>query len=148
MKQLLLLALALLSMAASSARAEKPVNSTLFGVAIKGFDPVAYFVEGKPRQGESAYTVEWQGATWRFVSAEHRDAFKAAPENFAPQFGGYCAWAVSQNYTANTDPENAWKIVNGKLYLNYNREVQKKWELDVPGNIAKAEANWPKLLKK
>lgn len=148
MKPFHLLAIAALSLFNPAARAEKPINTTLFGVAIKGFDPVAYFVEGKPRQGASNFTVEWQGAIWRFANAQHRDAFKATPEQFAPQFGGYCAWAVSQNYTASTDPENAWKIVNGKLYLNYNREIQKKWELDVPGNIAKAEANWPKLLKK
>ena len=148
MKTLARLVVALLALSTLVARAAKPVNATLFGVAIKGYDPVAYFTDGKPLKGSSAFTHEWNGATWHFASAEHRDAFKAAPEKYAPQFGGYCAWAVSQNHTANSDPETAWKVVNGKLYLNYDRDVQKKWEQDVPGNIAKAETNWPNLIKK
>ena len=129
------------------ARAEKPINATLFGVAIKGYDPVAYFTVSKPGKGESDFTYEWNGATWRFASTAHRDAFKTEPEKYAPQFGGYCAWAVSQGETAGIDP-GAWKIVNGKLYLNYSLEIQKKWESDVPGNISKAEVNWQILLKK
>ena len=137
-----------LSVFAFSARAEKPVNATLFGTAIKGYDPVAYFTAGKPLKGDSKIAYAWNGATWHFANAAHRDAFKAEPEKYAPQFGGYCAWAVSQNYTANSDPEKAWKIVNGRLYLNYNRDVQQTWEKDVPGNIAKADENWPKILKK
>lgn len=144
---LALLCLAALGSLPLVARAEKSVNATLFGVAIKGYDPVAYFTAAKPVKGESGFTFDWNGATWRFASAAHRDTFKAAPEKYAPQFGGYCAWAVSQGYTAGIDPA-AWKIVNGKLYLNYSPEVQKKWERDVPGNIAKAEVNWPKLLQK
>lgn len=147
MKSILRFVFVLLAFAAI-ARAEKPVNTTLFGVAIKGYDPVAYFTDGKPAKGDAKFSHEWNGATWHFASAEHRDLFKASPDKYAPQFGGYCAWAVSQNYTANSDPENAWKIVNGKLYLNYNRDVQKKWEDDVPGNIAKGETNWPKVLQK
>jgi YHS domain-containing protein len=138
----------LLVILAAVARAEKPVNTSLFGVAIKGYDPVAYFTEGKPVKGDSKITHEWNGATWQFASAEHRDAFKKSPEKFAPQFGGYCAWAVSQGYTANVDPERAWRVVNEKLYLNYDRGVQKKWEQDIPGFIAKAEVNWPKLIRK
>lgn len=130
------------------AHAEKPVNTTLLGVAIKGYDPVAYFTDNKPMKGDAKFSHEWNGAQWHFSSAEHRDLFQADPTKYAPQFGGYCAWAVSQNYTANSDPERAWKVVNGKLYLNYNREVQQKWETDVPGNIAKGDVNWPKLLKK
>ncbi len=141
------LAFALLAALPVVARAEKPVNATLFGVAIKGYDPVAYFTDAKPVKGESEFAFEWMGATWRFASAAHRDSFQAAPEKYAPQYGGFCAWAVSQDYTAGIDPA-AWKIVNGKLYLNYSLEVQKKWEGDVPGNIAKADVNWPKLLKK
>jgi YHS domain-containing protein len=129
------------------ARAEKPINATLFGVAIKGYDPVAYFTVSKPVKGESDFAYEWNGATWRFASTAHRDAFKTEPEKYAPQFGGYCAWAVSQGDTAGIDP-GAWKIVNGKLYLNYSLEIQKKWESDVPGNISKAEVNWLILLKK
>ena len=131
-----------------SARAAAPVNTTLFGVAIQGYDPVAYFTDSKPVKGDSRFEQTWNGATWRFASAEHRDAFKAAPEKFAPQFGGYCAYAVSQGHTANVDPENAWKIVDGKLYLNYSVDVAKTWATDIPGFIRKAEGNWPKLMQK
>ncbi len=139
--------LAVLALAPLAIRAEKPVNATLFGVAIKGYDPVAYFTDAKPVPGVADFSFEWNGATWRFASAAHRDTFKAAAEKYAPQYGGYCAWAVSQGYTAGIDPA-AWKIVNEKLYLNYSRDIQKKWEGDVPGNIAKADVSWPKLLKK
>ncbi|MDP3069447.1 MAG: YHS domain-containing (seleno)protein [Opitutaceae bacterium] len=139
--------LLLLAFAALPAHAVSPVNATFFGVAIKGYDPVAYFESGKPVKGDSAFAHEWNGATWRFASAAHRDVFKAAPERYAPQYGGYCAWAVAQGYTAGIDPD-AWKIVAGKLYLNYSPEVQKKWAGDEPGNIAKADTHWPKLLKK
>jgi YHS domain-containing protein len=125
----------------------KPVNTTLLGTAIKGYDPVAYFVSGKPAKGDSKFSHEWNGATWRFSSDENREKFKQSPEKYAPQFGGYCAWAVSQNYTANSDPENAWKIVDGKLYLNYDRKVQQKWEADTAANIAKGETNWVRLRK-
>jgi hypothetical protein len=148
MKKLLYCLVLIVGLAPIALRAEKPVNSTLFGVAIKGYDPVAYFTEGKPQKGDSKYAHQWNGAKWHFANAANRDAFIAAPEKYAPQYGGFCAWAVSQNYTANTDPETAWKIVNGKLYLNYSRDVQKKWEQDVPGHITKADVNWPKILAK
>jgi hypothetical protein len=84
------------------------------------------------------------GATWRFASAEHRDMFAASPEQYAPRYGGYCSYAVSQGHTASIDPE-AWKIVDGKLYLNYSKGVQKMWEKDQAGYIGKADANWPGL---
>lgn len=136
-----------LACAASGLRAEKPVNTTWGGVAIKGHDPVAYFLESKPVKGAEAFTHEWNGAKWRFASAANRDAFAAAPEKFAPQFGGYCAWAVSQGYTAGINPE-AWKIVEGKLYLNYDLKVQAMWEKDIAGNVAKGDARWPGILSK
>lgn len=130
----------------ANARAEKPVNTTFTGVAIKGYDPVAYFTEGKPVKGSSDFKHEWNGAEWRFASAANRDLFKEDPVKYAPQFGGYCAWAVSRGYTAGIDPD-AWKIVDGRLYLNYNAKVQAQWAENVSGNIAKAEENWPKILK-
>lgn len=130
-----------------AARAEKPVNTTFTGVAIRGYDPVAYFTTGKPAEGSDEFTFSWNGAEWRFASQAHLDLFKAAPEKYAPQYGGYCSWAVSQGYTANIDPQ-AWRIVEGKLYLNYSPKVQAKWEQDIPGLIAKANQNWPELLKK
>ncbi|MEL6978351.1 MAG: YHS domain-containing (seleno)protein [Pseudomonadota bacterium] len=123
---------------------EKPVF-TSWGVAIRGADPVAYFKEGRPVDGSSDHELEWNGATWRFASAENKAAFEADPTAYAPQYGGYCAWAVSQGYTASITPE-AWRIVDGKLYLNYSKGVQARWEQDIPGHISKADANWPGVL--
>ena len=145
MKYPVLLSIALWAGAAS---AVSPVNKSLFGgVAIKGYDPVAYFVDARPVRGDKAFAFEWGGATWQFASAGHRDLFAGEPEKYAPQYGGYCAWAVANGDTAGIDPE-AWRIVDGKLYLNYDKDIQKKWEADVPGNISKADRNWPELLKK
>ena len=112
--------------------------------AVRGTDVVAYFSEGKAVAGSPQFTHRWNGAEWRFASSANRDAFAADPAKYAPQYGGFCAWAVSQNYTAPVDPD-AWKIVDGKLYLNYSRVVQLRWLLDTTGNITKADANWPSL---
>ena len=144
----LLAALALIAapILGTSAAADEPVHQTLLGNAIDGTDPVAYFTEGRPVEGSSEFTHDWNGARWRFSSAQNRDAFAADPEKYAPQYGGYCAWAVSQGYTASTDPE-AWKIVDGKLYLNYSLGVRDTWRQDIPGNIVKADQNWPKVLE-
>ena len=139
------LALVLWLVLPAAATAVSPVNETFFGTAIHGYDPVAYFTEGKPREGSSDYTHEWRGATWRFASAENRDRFRAEPEAYAPQYGGYCAYAVAKGATANGDPE-LWAIEGGKLYLNLNPDVQKLWDADRPGYIAKADANWPGLV--
>lgn len=130
----------------SFAVAKSEINKSWQGVAIKGYDPVAFYEDGKPVKGSDKYEYKWRDAKWRFASAEHRDLFQANPENYAPQYGGYCAWAVSQGSTANVDPKNAWKIVEGKLYLNYNVKIQEKWAKDIPGNIKKADANWPGVL--
>lgn len=124
-----------------------PVNKNLFGTALKGYDPVAYFKEGRPVKGKDEFRYDWMGAKWYFASAANRDEFAKNPEKYAPQFGGYCAWAVGHGYTASIDPE-AWKIVDGKLYLNYSKDVQKMWEQDVPGWIKKGNENWPRLIKK
>lgn len=136
---------ALLLSGAALAHAIAPVDTNWRGLAIGGYDTVAYFTDGKPVEGSSEFVTTWKGATWRFASAAHRDAFVAEPDRYAPQFGAYCAWAVAQGYTASIDPE-AWRVVDGKLYLNYSKSVQKQWEEDVPGNIARGDANWPKLL--
>lgn len=114
------------------------------GVAIRGYDPVAYFTEGRPLRGDPAFAADWQGVRWHFASAANRDRFLADPDPHAPQFGGYCAWAVAEGYTAPIDPA-AWRIVDGKLYLNYSPRIQRRWERDIPGNIARAVANWPAL---
>lgn len=128
------------------AAAKDPVSTGTFSsLAVSGYDPVAYFLEGRPVEGERALEFAWNGATWRFAIPENRAAFVADPEKFAPQYGGYCAWAVSQGYTASSDPET-WRIVEGKLYLNYSKSIQGRWAQDVPGNIAKADTNWPGVL--
>jgi hypothetical protein len=114
------------------------------GVAVRGTDVVAYVTEGRPVPGSPAFTHVWQGATWRFASAANRDRFAADPARYAPAYGGFCAFAVSEGYTAPIDP-NAWRIVDGRLFLNYDRSVQRRWERDIPGRIARADANWPGL---
>lgn len=128
-----------------TALALDPVFSTYLGGAIRGYDPVAYHTDGKPVAGKRAHRVEWKGATWSFASAENKALFEGDPEKYAPRYGGYCAWAVSQGYTASIDPD-AWSIVDGKLYLNYSLGVRDQWSQDIPGNIAKGDVNWPKLL--
>lgn len=116
------------------------------GLAIRGTDPVAYFTEEKAVPGVSEYETEWQGAVWRFSSAKNQDMFEANPEEYAPQYGGYCAKALSEGKVVSSDPE-AWTIVNGKLYLNYNKDVQKQWLKDVDENISLADKMWPEVLE-
>lgn len=139
------LALVLMSMSVVFSKGKvAPVNQNILGTALKGYDAVAYFEESRPVKGKDEFRYDWNGAKWYFASTAHRDAFASQPEKYAPQYGGYCAWAVSNNYTADIDP-NAWKIVNGKLYLNYNKDVQKMWEKDQADRIRQADANWPGL---
>ena len=114
--------------------------------AVQGYDVVSYFTDGKPVKGSSEFKTEYEGAEFRFASQAHLDAFVAAPEKYVPQYGGYCAWAVSQGYTAKGSAKH-WRIVDDKLYLNYNEEVQQTWEEDVPGYIEAADSNWPMVLK-
>ena len=114
------------------------------GIAVRGTDVVAYFTEGRPVAGRAEFSHAWRGATWRFASAANRDRFAADPERYAPAYGGFCAFAVSEGYTAPIDP-NAWRIVDGRLFLNYNRSVQRRWEQDIPGRVARGDANWPRL---
>lgn len=123
------------------------VNVGRGGLAVHGYDVVAYATDGAAVRGRPEFEHRWSGAVWRFASAAHRDEFARDPQKYAPQFGGYCAWAVSRGYTADIDPE-AWRIVDGKLYLNYSKKVQRMWEEDIRGNVAKAEANWPGVLSR
>ena len=132
---------------AGAAVAQKaPVYSDSAG-AIRGYDPVAYFTQARPVKGSPQFTHRWNGATWRFASADNRDRFAAAPHKYAPQYGGYCAYGVASGYAVKIEPE-AWSVVDGKLYLNYDRNVQADWKKDVPGYIRKADANWPSVLAK
>ncbi len=139
------LAITAIALVTLPALALEPVNKDGKGLAVHGYDVVTYFTDGKPVKGGTGITHQWNGATWLFASKEHRDAFAADPERFAPQYGGYCAKAVSEDQTADIDPE-AWKIVDGKLYLNYSLKVRRLWEEDIPGRIKRADANWPGLL--
>jgi hypothetical protein len=113
-------------------------------VAIKGYDTVAYFTAGKALKGNKSFTFKWHDMTWHFLTKENRDLFATSPEKYAPQYDGYCAWAMTEARKALTDPE-VWTIVNGKLYLNCSRTAYEKWSRDIPGNIKKADTNWLKF---
>lgn len=132
--------------ASSETKLVEPVNKDRNGIALKGYDPVAYFRANAAQKGSAQFLHTWKGAKWHFSTGENRDEFARQPEKYAPQFGGYCAWAVSKNYTADADPLT-WKIIDGKLYVNYNKDVQNKWQEGVSGRIADANKNWPGLHK-
>ncbi len=128
--------------------AQAPVYTGIIGnVAVSGYDPVAYFSQATPVKGDKKYALTHKGAEFRFANAKNLATFKANPAKYAPQYGGYCAWAVSQGYTASGDPM-IWKIVDGKLYLNYNKEVGERWSKNIPGFITSANRNWPTVLEK
>jgi hypothetical protein len=113
-------------------------------LAIRGYDPVAYFTDGAPVPGKSEFEHEWQRSRWRFASAAHRDLFTADPDRYAPQYDGYCAMGVAQGqgHKSEVDPE-AWAIVDGKLYLTFDRFWLGKWREDISANIKQANENWP-----
>jgi len=119
---------------AVAALAVSPVNVDGQGVAIQGYDPVAYFTDGKPVKGQAKYRHTVGGATYHFKNAKHRDMFAKAPGKYSPQFGGYCAMGAAMGKKLEVDP-TAWKIVDGRLYLNLNKDIQKMWLDDVAGNL-------------
>lgn len=121
------------------------INTPFFGnLALKGHDPVAYFTQSKPVKGKKEFQTEWKGATWCFANEEHLNLFSKNPQKYAPQYGGYCAWAVSQGKTADIDPRQ-WAIEDGKLYLNYNHDIQEKWLKEKTILIRLADQRWPEL---
>lgn len=120
------------------------VNVDASGLALKGHDPVAYFSAAKPTSGLAQFSAQHQGATYRFASAANRDAFVANPAKYTPAYGGFCAMGVALEKKLNVNPQ-AWRVVDGRLCLNVNKDVQKRWLDDVPGNLATAEKNWPRL---
>lgn len=140
------LALGLLATAALQPAAAGNIWFASGEAAVRGYDTVAYFTEGRPVEGKRAFAHRWMDTEWRFASAVNRDLFAAEPEKYAPRYGGWCAWAVANGYTASTDP-HAWKIVDGKLYLNYSKSVQRQWDRDIPGHIARGDRNWPGIRK-
>ena len=129
----------LIGIASHAQKAE--VFSTSSG-AIRGYDPVAYFKVGKPVMGDPKISFHWHDADWYFSNQENLNSFKTSPEKYAPQFGGYCAYGVSDNHKAPTDPD-AWTIVDDKLYLNYNLNVKTLWSKDRASLIQKANDLWP-----
>ena len=130
----------------SFAAQPKIYSNSATGVAINGYDPVAYFTQHMPVEGKAEFSALWNGAKWQFSNDANRQIFLAMPDKYAPQYGGYCAFAVSYGSTATTVPE-AWSIVDNKLYLNNSLGVRSRWKTDIPGYIAKADKNWPNVLK-
>ncbi|MEL6323111.1 MAG: YHS domain-containing (seleno)protein [Pseudomonadota bacterium] len=130
-----------------AAVAEDEVYTGRFSsTAVQGYDTVAYFTEGEPVKGSADFATEYRGATWRFSSQENLDLFLADPDAYAPQYGGYCAWAVAQDKTAKGDARH-WHITDGKLYLNFNRNINEKWLADRDTFIEQADGNWPTVLE-
>lgn len=129
------------------AHAEAPIYTSFFSSkAVGGYDTVAYFTEGKPVKGKKAFSTRYKGADWFFSNEENLNAFQQAPEKYAPQYGGYCAWAIGHNKFAKGDPQH-WSIEDGKLYLNYDASVKKQWLDDKQNLITEADKNWPTLIK-
>jgi YHS domain-containing protein len=134
--------------------AAPPINTLKNGLlggsadtAINGYDTVAYFTVGKAVKGQDTLATEWMGAKWKFSTQAHLDLFKANPEKYAPQYGGYCAYGVTQGYLVKVDPDQ-FSIIDGKLYLNYDASVQSKWKMDTAGYISAADGKFQNLLKK
>jgi YHS domain-containing protein len=146
MKKRILLT-AILITGAVSLFAQKAEVFNLSEQAIRGYDPVAYFTEGKPVKGDEKFTFRWKDANWYFSSKQNLDLFTKEPEKYAPQYGGYCAYGMSEGHKAPTDP-NAWTIVDGKLYLNYSLKVKEGWVKNQKDRIDKADKNWPGLKDK
>jgi YHS domain-containing protein len=132
---------------AFSNQSKAPVNVDDSGLALRGYDPVAYFTDGKPMSGVAEFKATHDGATYQFANAANRDAFSKEPAKYAPQYGGFCAFAAALNKKFDADP-NIWKIVDGKLYVNFNADVGTKWSADIPGFIQKANATWPAIKDK
>jgi len=122
-------------------------NTLYAGLGAKGYDVVSYFTDKRAVQGSDKYTVSHGGVTWQFASAEHRDAFKADPAKYAPQYGGFCSWGVAQGKLFDVDPVNGWTVSDGKLYLNFNADINTTFARDTQGFVNKAEKNWPGLNK-
>lgn len=136
----------ILAVQASDTTAKPRINTLgLRGVAIKGYDPVAYFTKGAPTRGSKQFSLKHAGAEWRFSSAQNKAAFAANPARYKPAYGGYCAYGVAQGYLVKFEP-HAWSIKRGRLYLNYSRSVQRTWSRKPGSYIAKANKKWPRLI--
>ncbi|SLN43478.1 YHS domain protein [Falsiruegeria litorea R37] len=148
MKHLILGAFCALAIAFGSTTAqaenytEEVVNSTSRGLAMDGFDPVAYFAQGKPAKGDQAYRADHKGRTWLFASAENRDTFLTSPDSYAPQNNGWCAWAVAHGYAAEVDFIDGWFIADDKLYVTWSADVKERFLKDKDNLLAQSKANW------
>jgi YHS domain-containing protein len=147
MKQLSLLCLVFGMVLPATAQTKSLVNLNNSGVAIQGYDPVAFFTEGKPVKGKSEFVAKHDGAVYQFASKEDREMFTMDPAKYEPQFGGYCAYGVSKNKLVAVDVE-AFQIVDGKLLMQYSKGIRDDFNKDTKGNLSKADANWPGLVEK
>ena len=116
--------------------------------AVNGYDTVAYFTQGKAVKGSPKFKYKYMDVQWYFTSEEHLELFKKNPDKYRPQYGGFCAWAIAEKKQRAPGDPNYWKIVDNKLYLNYDASIQNKWQADIPGFIRKADGNWPDMLVK
>jgi YHS domain-containing protein len=130
-----------------AAAAGPDVNATITGLALRGYDPVAYFTDGKPIPGDYRITARYNEATYRFASQEHKILFETDPVKYLPQYGGFCAFGASQGVKVDGDPA-VWKIVDDKLYLNLAPPVYDRWSENIPGYVKSANDNWPSLKEK
>jgi YHS domain-containing protein len=133
--------------AAGSEQSPVPTVNVSDGIGVKGYDPVAYFTIGRPTPGLDRYLYRWKGVTYRFASSQNREKFRNDPEKYLPQYGGYCAYAMSINRIADIDPSR-WAIVNDRLYLNNNFLSYHLWSLNEKGHITSADSYWPLYPKK
>lgn len=144
-RRTLLTALVALPLGPRLLRAQRLETFTISGLAIQGADPVAYFDGNGPVTGDAGLGLIWRGAEWRFATDANRTAFEMNPTAYAPQYGGYCAYALAQGALASTDPE-AWTLHDGKLYLNFSLSIRDRWREDIPGYVAQADSHWPDVL--
>ena len=133
-------------LAAGPALAYRAVFCAKDGVALDGYDAVSYFAAREPRRGRRDIGLMWKGAVWYFATPAHRDIFEANPWSMAPRYGGYCAYALSQGQLKPGSPR-AWQLSSGRLYLTQDEATHDRWLEDMPGNIARADANWPDILR-
>ena len=141
---LILLTTGFLIISSASVFSVDELNQKILGIAIKGYDPVAYFTDGRATKGKSEYSYTWNDAIWYFSKPENRDLFATNPDRYAPQFGGHCANGLSKGKLVAADPEQ-WTIVDGKLYLKFNRTARNSWRQDKTARITKAEKNWAEI---
>ena len=136
-----------IALASNALAAGVELNASSTGLALQGYDPVAYFTEGQATPGNWQITASYNDATYRFASEDHKAAFEADPEAYLPQYGGYCAFGAAMGFKFDGDP-NQWKIVDGELYLNISKDIQERWLTDVPGYIVRADENWTDIADK